>query len=114
MSTSMLYHGWSVHGYQYVRTEYENGRIVYVIRQEDGDLRCPSCGSGKVFCSGQFVSKFKTLPIGLKPVILRLPVQRVECRDCGAIRQVKVAFADERREAIRTPSSDAPLNCAAR
>jgi transposase len=93
----MLYHGWAVRGYQYVRTEYENGRIVYVIRQEDGELRCPACGSGQVIRGGQVVREFKTLPIGTKPVILRLPIQRVECRDCGAIRQVKVAFADERR-----------------
>ena len=97
MSTSLLYHGWAVHGYQYVRTEYQNGRIIYVIRQENSELRCPACGSGNVILSGQFVREFKTLPIGTKPVILRLPIQRVECRDCGAIRQAKVSFADERR-----------------
>jgi transposase len=93
----MLYHAWGVRGYQYVRTEFEGGRVVYVIHQEDGELRCPACGSGNVIRSGQFVREFKSLPIGAKPVILRLPIQRVECRACGAIRQVKVAFADERR-----------------
>jgi len=36
------------------------------------------------------------VPIGNKPVFINIPVQRVECRDCGSIRQVKLNFADER------------------
>jgi transposase len=32
---------------------------------------------------------------------LALPIQRVECRRCGAVGQVKVAFADERRSYTR-------------
>jgi transposase len=36
-----------------------------------------------------------TLPIGRKRVVIELAIQRIECKDCGAIRQVKVDFADE-------------------
>ena len=97
MSTSILYHGWGVRGYQYVRTEFEGGRVVYLIRQDDAELRCRNCGSANVLRSGQFVREFKTLPIGSRAVTLRLPIQRVECRDCGRVRQVEVTFADERR-----------------
>ena len=97
MSTSQLYHGWGIRGYQYSRTEYEGGGMIFVVRQEDWTLRCRSCGSGRVIRSGQFVRQFKTLPIGPHPVRIRLAIPRVECRDCGTIRQVKVAFADERR-----------------
>ena len=97
MSTSILYHGWGIRGYQYSGTEYEGGAMTFVIRQEDWTLRCRACGSGRVIRSGQFVRQFKSLPIGLTPVLIRLAIPRVECRDCGAIRQVKVAFADERR-----------------
>jgi transposase len=97
MSTSMLYHGWGIRGYQYVRSEFGNGQIVYVIRQEGWRLRCPACGSSWVICRGQFEREFRTLPIGRKPVIIRLPIQRVGCQHCGVVRQVKVGFADPRR-----------------
>jgi len=36
------------------------------------------------------------VPIGGKPVSLALAVPRVECRGCGAVRQVKIGFADSR------------------
>ena len=41
--------------------------------------------------------KFKAPPIGFKPVFIVLPVQRLECRACGAVRQAEVEFADQRR-----------------
>ena len=39
---------------------------------------------------------FRTVPIGGKPVYLNFAVPRVECRQCEAIRQVKIGFADPR------------------
>jgi transposase len=44
---------------------------------------------------------FRSVPFGLKPTCLQLDVQRVECRDCRAVRQVKLAFADEKRTYTR-------------
>ena len=97
MSTSLLYHGWGIRGYHLVGDEFAEGRIVRVIEQPSWTLRCPACGSGQVIRSGQFERLFKAPPIGRKTVLIRLPIQRVECRDCGVIRQVKLGFADERR-----------------
>jgi len=97
MSTSLLYHGWGIRGYYLVRHEFVAGRIVQVIAQEDWRLRCPACGSADVFRSGQFERDFKAPPIGRRPVVIRLPIPRVECRGCGAIRQVKLSLADARR-----------------
>lgn len=97
MSTSILYHGWDIRGYRYARSVFDGGRMVFDIRQEDWRLRCSACGSNRVIRRGQFEREFRTLPIGPTPVIIRLPIQRVECRECGVIRQVKVGFADERR-----------------
>lgn len=97
MSTSLLYHGWGIRGYRLVRNEFVEGRIMHVIAQPSETLRCPACGSVRVIRSGQFEREFKAPPIGRKPVAIRLAIQRVECRDCGAIRQVKLGFADQRR-----------------
>jgi transposase len=96
MSTSLLYHGFGVRGYRYVKTEYANGEVVFTIEQPRESLRCPLCGSAEVIVRGRSVRRFRTVPIGSKPVYLALPVPRVECRACGAIRQVKIGFADRR------------------
>jgi len=40
---------------------------------------------------------FKSLPIGGKPVSIAFAIPRVECTVCGALRQVKIGFADRRR-----------------
>jgi transposase len=42
------------------------------------------------------------VPIGGKPVYLELAVPRVECRQCGAVRQVRIGFADPRVSYTRT------------
>jgi transposase len=96
MSTSLLYHGFGVRGYRHVKTEYTNGEVVFTIEQPRESLRCPVCGSADVIGRGQNLRRFRTVPIGSKPVYLVLPVPRVGCRDCGAIRQVKIGFADRR------------------
>src|SRR5512134_2107441 len=87
MSTSLLYHAWGIRGYHHVRYEFVEGRIVEVIEQPSWTLRCPACGSSRVIRSGQFERTFKVPPIGRKTMLIRLPIQRVECRDCGAVRQ---------------------------
>ena len=34
MSTSLLYHGFGIRGYRYVRTEYIEGGVVFTIAQD--------------------------------------------------------------------------------
>jgi transposase len=97
MSTSLLYHGFGVKGCHYVRTRYVDGQMIFTLRQNPEMLRCPACGSSDVVCRGQVVRRFRTVPIGHKPVFLELPLQRVACRACGIVRQVRLAFADARR-----------------
>ena len=97
MSTSLLYHGFGVRGYQYVRSEYVEGEIVFHLSQAIDECRCSACGSADVAPRGQVERRFRSLPLGRKPTSIVLPIPRVECRGCGAIRQVAVAFADTRR-----------------
>jgi len=96
MSTSLLYHGWGIRGYQVIRHEYAGGHIVQVIGQEDWRLRCPACGSRRVIRRGHLEREFRCPPIGRRPVFVRLAIPRVGCQDCGAVRQVKLGFAEER------------------
>lgn len=97
MSTSLLYHGFGLRGYAYVRTQYEGGAVIFTVRQDAKQLICSSCGSGQVIRRGQVWRRFRSLPIGLKAVWVSLAMQRVCCMACGLVRQVQVGFADPRR-----------------
>ena len=94
MSTSLLYHAFGVRGYQYVSTSYENGEVIFKIRHRKSGLCCPECRSRDVIRKGTVERVFSCVPIGSKPVSVLLAVQRVLCRACDCLRQVKIGFAD--------------------
>ncbi|NWG75325.1 MAG: transposase, partial [Rubrivivax sp.] len=96
MSTSLLYHAFGVRGYRYVRTEYVKGGVGFRIEQPRESLRCPVCGSAEVIGRGRSARRFRTVSIGSKRVYLAMEVPRVECSVCGAVRQVKIGFAEPR------------------
>ncbi len=101
MSTSLLYHAFGIVGYFYQRTRYLAGAILIAIQEDRWKLRCPVCRSREVTCRGKRIRRYRAVPIGRKPVYLDLPVQRVECSRCQAVRQVKVRFADEHKRYTR-------------
>lgn len=96
MSTSLLYHGFGIRGYRYVKTEYLEGGIAFHLTQPLEACRCSACGSPDVAPRGQVARRFHGLPIGGKAVTLVLPIPRVECHACGVVRQVAVGFAEPR------------------
>jgi transposase len=102
MSTSLLYHGFGLRGYEYVRTRYEGGAVTFTIRHRSQELSCSVCGSAQVIRKGVVWRRFKSLPIGSKPVWIILAIQRVRCLVCGLVRQVKVRLADHRRTYTKT------------
>ncbi len=101
MSTSLLYHGFGIRGYDYQRTTYEEGAVKFTLRQKRDLLRCPVCGSEDVQRRGGAGRVWQHLPIGGKPVFIKLDVARVHCRRCDVIRRVNVSFADSQRSYSR-------------
>lgn len=101
MSTSLLYHAWGVRGYYLRHTRFEAGRIWFGIEHDQAALCCAHCGSTRTQKSGQVPRRFRTLPIGSRPVILELSIQRLRCFDCGKVGQARLGFADERRSYTR-------------
>jgi transposase len=97
MSTSLLYHAFGIRGYDYIRTDYQDGQVIFTVEQDPEDCRCPACGAREVSSRGHVERRFRSLPIGSRATAVVLPIPRVECRDCGVTRQVKVPFADPRR-----------------
>ena len=102
MSTSWLYDGFGIRGYQYVKTEYLDGGVVFHVSQSLERCRCSACGSTEVASRGHVERDFRSLPIGSKPTTVVLPIPRVECLACGVIRQVAVDFAAPRRRHTRS------------
>jgi len=93
---SLLYHGFSLVGYDYVRTRYEGRSITFTIRHKMSKLCCPVCRSRELIMRGTTRRRFRSIPIGFKNVFFDLSVQRVGCLRCGSIRQVSLGFADPR------------------
>ena len=45
MCTSLLYHTFGIRGYEYVRTEYQGGQVIFTINQDLKTCRCSACGA---------------------------------------------------------------------
>lgn len=102
MSTSLLYHAFGVRGYEYRSTEYARGGLTMTIEQPRQTLCCSQCGGRQVHAKGGVTREFRALPIGGRPVRLRMTVPRVLCRTCFADRQVQLGFADPKKSYTRS------------
>ncbi|MBC7771414.1 MAG: ISL3 family transposase [Pyrinomonadaceae bacterium] len=102
MSTSLLYRAFGAAGYRYVRQSFQGGQVTFTIDKPRERLRCSNCGDKDVWAQGGEERSFRTLPIGSKPVTLKLKVPRVRCFACDKVRQVKVGFADPRKHYTRS------------
>jgi transposase len=96
MSTSILYHAYGIRGYRHVRTEFKEGAVFFTIMQPLTSCRCSVCQSANVIGRGKTIRRFRCLPIGRKPTYVEFAIPRVACRDCGAVRQVAIGFAEPR------------------
>jgi len=84
MSQSLLYHAFGVReGYEYQKTEYVEGRVEFHLRAKDELLKCPDCGHEPVRRRGRRGRRIRTVPIGLKEVVLVTEVPRCQCQECG-------------------------------
>ena len=97
MSTSLLYHGWGLRGYTFQSASFIDGTIVFHTRSNRDALACSACGGDRFTLAGVVPRRFKTVPIGGKPVFLDVPVQRLFCHTCAKTLQTRLHFADPKR-----------------
>src|SRR5512142_1063496 len=97
MSTSLLYQAFGIRGYEYTRTDYQGGQVIFTLQQDPKTCRGAAWGSPQVQSRGRVERRFRALPIGSRATVVVLPIPRVECQACGVVRQVKIPFADPRR-----------------
>ncbi|MBZ0272913.1 ISL3 family transposase [bacterium] len=102
MSDDFLYHGLGVWGYRVSGLRFHGGRCVMEMEATTIRLGCSLCGSRAVIRRGNVPREFLAPPIGRQVIVLRYAVPRLECRACGAVRQVRLSFADEHRRFTRS------------
>ena len=94
MSTrSELYHCFGLGVVEVSRTEFGGGETVFYCQTPASRLRCACCYGTEVICRGTVTRRFRLLPIGSRRTWLDFVLQRLECRECGAVRQEKLSFA---------------------
>ena len=54
-----------------------------------------------MICSGQTERDIRSVPVGTKQVLLKMSVQRLECKDCGCIRNEELKFTKGKRRHTR-------------
>jgi transposase len=96
MSTSLLYHGFGIVGYKYVRTDYREGDVIFTVSRKKFSLRCSVCKSKKVIQHGSLPRWFHCLSIGRKSTYIKTEIPRLECKECNIIRQSDIGFANPR------------------
>ncbi len=97
MSTSLLYHAFSVRGYQQTRIEFVDAAVQFHVTPNEKLICCSNCGSDDVVLSGFKEREFRSTPIGTKPTTIVAQLPRVRCHQCGLVRQIEVGFAEPRR-----------------
>jgi transposase len=97
MSTSLLYHAFGVRGYQYLKTSYAGGDLVFSVERNPDKLCCSACGSKDVIRQGSQARSFHGLPIGSRKVTIQATIARLQCRQCNKTRQAEIGFAQPRR-----------------
>ena len=102
MSTSILYHGFGVRHYRYMRTEFTGGSVIFHIEKSPGKRRCANCRSRDIVLKGRIRRKLRTLPIGKKKVFLHVHLHRLLCRSCGLLKLEPLLLSDPKRRWTRT------------
>ena len=76
---------------------YEDNNLVLEIQTPKEKLCCPVCGSHNINRNGSHIRRFVSVPIGLSKTYLDMRVHRIQCHDCGCIKQEDIDFAKGKR-----------------
>lgn len=101
MFSSFMYHMFGIRNQDYSKIHYQKDSTIIFTHFNPRKLRCPACKSANIILRGSHERTFRSLPIGSKPLWIRLNIPRIHCQKCGVLRQVKLVFADPKRSYTR-------------
>jgi len=97
MPSKLLYDALGVRHYRVTQTVRQNKIITVHLEQDPQHDRCSACRSDNVIRRGTIPRTYRTVPIGGKPVDLRITVPRLGCQDCLLVRQADIPIAKPHR-----------------
>ena len=112
MSTSLIYHGFGVVGYKYLKMEYREGSIFIHIEKKPEYQYCADCTSRNVAKKGMVKRELKTVPIGKKRVYFVVHLHRLYCRECGSIKLEPLLISFQKKHWTKSLVSDCVRSCA--
>ena len=101
MSTSLLYHGWGLKDYRYIKTEYTRRTVHFHVERKPKSRSCSACGSTDVILKGRRQRAFRATPIGTRRVLIVVHLHRHQCRSCGRVRLEPLSLADPKKTFTR-------------
>jgi transposase len=97
MSQELLYHAFEIDGYDLAGIDCSEGKTAFTLVPQARQCRCSACGSREVVRRGVVPRLIRLLPIGSQSTFAYLEVPRLECKDCGVVRQIELGFADSKK-----------------
>jgi transposase len=96
MATSLWYHGFGIRGrgWHHRHTRFADGTVIATVEQDHSYFACPVCDARKVIRQGKVVRRLRAGNMNSKPFFIDVVAQRVKCRECGAVRQMSIPFAN--------------------
>lgn len=97
MSTSLWYHAFGIRGrgWRHSRTDFSDGVVVATMEQDGSYFACPVCHARNVIRVGTVTRRLRAGNFNSKAFYVEAVVQRVKCKQCGAVRQMGIPFANE-------------------
>jgi transposase len=97
MPSKLLYDALGVRHYRVTQTVRQDKIITVHLEQDPQHDRCSACRSDNIIRRGTIPRTYRTVPIGGKPVDLRITVPRLGCQDCLLVRQADIPIAKPHR-----------------
>ena len=101
MSQQDLYQVLGLHGYRVTNVERDEKQLFVHARPQPHRVCCSACGCRDVVRRGETTRTIRNLPIGADCTWVVVTLPRVQCRNCGLVRQIKIGFTEERRTYTR-------------
>ncbi len=101
MSQWQLYSLLGIHDYSVTKTKVEDHVLYTYVQPHLHRVCCSICKSKDVVRRGSSERMLQSLPIGNKVNHAVATLPRVECRSCGAVRQIQLGLAYHRPSCTR-------------
>lgn len=93
MSAMLVYHIQGIRQYRAKKIFRSESKVIIEVEPRQSVYVCPCCKSRNVIHKGTVKRKFTGVPLGKLKTEIVATIPRIQCRECGSIRQTHISFA---------------------